>query len=281
MNAYSSRATHDWSYSKVRFKASHNSFERDEQPITSQLRWTKRTPSDRACRGLELDLHQSGRNWAWSIDHIAPYSGAADRQLSEYLVLLRSFSDEFADHDVITVTLDLKDEASDLESFPWGIDAYIGRHLGAEKLYKPAELRGLADDLVSGAMINGWPTLGELRGKFILCLSGNEATKAAYAGSGEGRLCFADLKIDDPMKIPGTGAGTRVFLNFNMTVAIDWARTSRHFARQRGFVTRGYGINDPAMWRKATRAKLNILATDKVCNHEWAGVGMLPFAKLP
>lgn len=280
MPPYSTPESHTWSYSRVRFKASHNSYERDEQPIVTQLKWTRARAYERACRGLELDLHQSGRNWAWSIDHLPPYSGSADRQLSEYLVLLRNFSKQYADHDVITVTLDLKEEASDMETFPWGLDSYVDRHLGADRLFTPAELQGVAPDLVSGAMSNGWPTLGQLCGKFILCLSGDEATKVRYVKGGGGRLCFADQRIDTPKSIPSMTSGSRVFFNFNFSVNVDWIPTIQHFSKQPGFVTRGYNINDAAMWRKAVRSKLNIIATDKVCNHDWALAGGTPFTRI-
>ena len=81
--------THSYTYNRVAFKASHNSYERNEMPITTQLNWSKTNPHQKGCRGLELDIHQSGNLWLWSVSHLLPYRGDADWQFSEYLILLK------------------------------------------------------------------------------------------------------------------------------------------------------------------------------------------------
>ena len=80
--AYISKETWEWSYSAVRQKVSHNSYARDERPITEQLDWAKGKKYDRGCRGLELDLHQSSEHWLWSVRHIGGYENFVDKQLS-------------------------------------------------------------------------------------------------------------------------------------------------------------------------------------------------------
>jgi hypothetical protein len=283
MDPFRSPATYDWCYSNVRFKASHNSYDREEQPVVTQLPWNRESPSERGCRGLELDLQQSPDGRAWSIAHGGGYSAEPQLQLSEYFRLLREFSEANPEHDVVTVTLDLKAVTTDAATFARNLDSYVKRHLGDDRLYRPAELQGLGDDLVMGAMVNGWPTLGKLRGKFILCLSGDKPTKAAYAARGQQSLCFADLDISDADEIPWTGSGSCVFLNIDWNITpLDESgiRMLQHFAGQRGFVTRVYVIDDPGRWWKATVARANILTTNKVCRHWWARVGDSPFTRL-
>jgi len=56
-------------YSEVAFKASHNSYDRDEKPITTQTGWSSKNQYQGGCRGLELDIHQSEQLWLWSVAH--------------------------------------------------------------------------------------------------------------------------------------------------------------------------------------------------------------------
>lgn len=277
--SYVSPKTHAWTYDRVAFKASHNSYDRDERPIITQLSWSAANHYQKGCRGLELDIHPSENLWVWSVNHIGRYKGLVDMQFSGYLTLLRDWSDKNPGHDVITVTVDLKSDPSDLRSFPWQLDAYIKRHLGSAKLFTPGELQGSNADLVSGAMSRGWPTLGDLKGRFILCLSGSEDAKKAYARSGKERLCFADKKVGQGDSRPSTTKGHRVFFNFDLRAWLGWKKTLQWFANQKGFATRGYVINDGVLWKKARSAKVNILATDKVMKYSWATVGPTPFVR--
>ena len=68
-------------YNKVIMKASHNSYNRDEQPVSSQLNWTPiiLTPFtahlayQRSCSALELDIWQKGDgDWQWKVHHTQP-----------------------------------------------------------------------------------------------------------------------------------------------------------------------------------------------------------------
>lgn len=265
-------------YNEVRFKASHNSYGREEQPCSMQM-LKLGTSFEGRCRGLELDLHQAPAQWGWCVDHNI-YRSDADDQLAEYLIQLRDYSDHYANHDVITVTLDLKHEASSLDEFPWRFDAYVSRYLGKNRIFTPGQLQGAASDLVGGAQANKWPTLAKLRGKFILCLSGNETTKAHYASTGSERLCFADRDIGDPTTFRYTPKGSRIFLNCDLRKPLDWQRMTRWMTVKRGLVIRAYVLNDETVWKKAETSGVNILATDKVCRYSWASVGKEAFAPL-
>ena len=91
----SSPSTHSWLYSETSFKASHNSYDRDERPLSFQLGWRAKPHQD-GCRGLELDLHQSHDLWLWSVSHTGPYQGAADKQFGEYLIHLNAWSEQLS-----------------------------------------------------------------------------------------------------------------------------------------------------------------------------------------
>ena len=176
--------------------------------------------------------------------------------------------------------LDLKAKARDVRTFPRLLDATIDEHLGRDLLFTPGELMGDHDDLVRGAMANGWPTLDELRGRFVLCLSGDEPTKRSYARASRNRLCFADKRLRSGDRLPSTTSGDRVFFNFNSTESWDWDRRVRWFAQRQGFVTRMYGVNSEDLWKRVQAAGANMIATDKVRNHRWAKVGGKPFSQV-
>jgi hypothetical protein len=266
-------------FHQVKFKASHNSFERNERPVTEQLLWSRRQPYQAGCRGLELDLRESPNLWSWSVHH-DEYQGRFDAQFTEYLRHLRTWSTFHPRHDVVTVTLDVKARTRDRRQFPRYLDATIEELLGDERLFTPAQLRGSARSLVAGAMATGWPPLEELRGRFILVLSGDEATKSSYARSGRSRLCFADRRLRESDRLPSTTSGDRVFYNLNATEDWSWTDRLRWFAEQPGFITRAYVANSADLWTRLLAADVNILATDKVRNHRWASVVDQPFVDL-
>lgn len=268
-----------WKYNEVIFKAAHNSVDRDERPVTRQLLVDAKRPHQASCRGLELDLRESPHLPLWAIDH-DEYTGSADRQLTAYLDHLRTWSELNPGHDVVTVHLDIKARARDRRSFAQLLDGTIAQHLGRDKLFVPAQLQGQHRSLVAGAMADGWPTLGRLRGRFILCLSGSESTKRSYAARGKNRLCFADqlLGPDDPL--PSTSSGNRVFINYDARKSWDWDKQIRTLAGLRGFIVRAYVVNNDDLWKRTIAAGTNIIATDRIRNHSWARVGRTPFRRL-
>jgi hypothetical protein len=267
----------DYRYDEVSFKASHNSYAREERPVTTQLRWNSKEHHQCGCQGLEIDICQSPDLWLWSVGHFGPYNGSTDKQLSEYLAHLRRWSDRQKRHSVITITLDIKGEVADLRSFPLRLDEYIQRHIGIDKLFTPRELQRGAGSLVEGAIKYGWPTLRDLQSKFVLCLSGHKKAKVAYARSGANRLCFADQKLAAGDPVPSRG--NHVFMNMKVESDDDWRKRASRVARRRGIVSRGYVINNEDLWQVARKSGINILATDKVRRYKWATVGKSPFVR--
>jgi hypothetical protein len=256
-------------YSHVSFKASHNSVDRDEIPITHQLRNPSgRQPFQAGCRGLELDIHDAPNLWEWSVSHLGPYSGAANHQLSGYFRLLREWSNVHGNHEPVLLTIDVKSMTKSRTSFPREFDDLLRRTLGKDRLYTPMELQGTAPDLVRGARDNGWPTVDELQNRFIVCLSGDEAVKKTYSGA-RNRLAFADVRVGGAIRRPSVNKGDRVFLNYKVGQA-NWERDARHFAPYDAFVFRLFGIDDEATWARALDARVNVLSTDRVRKYSWA-----------
>jgi hypothetical protein len=262
-------------YNQVSFKASHNSYDRDET-LVQQLAWDPNQPWQGGCRGLELDINQSEDGNYWSVGHVGGYS-SKERQLSQFLNELRVWSQDGPDHDVVTLYLDLKEVH---EGFADDLDQYVSQYLG-RPIYRPGELMGAQSSVPNGARAYGWPTLNQLRGKFIVVLSGDSDAKAAYSNEDpRERLCFAD-KDRDADESPESN--TRVFFNYHLYESDhdEWGPVFRAQATNPASICRGYVINEGDFWDNALAAGCNIPSTDKVRNHDWAMVSRsAPFTQL-
>lgn len=256
-----------WSYDTVQFKASHNSYAR-QAPLVAQLVYEASHPHWHGCRGLELDLRQSpSDHQVWSVDHdrFDP-----NRPFDLYLKRLVLWSDRHPLHDPILLTLDLKKVYSSQGDFPDAFDDYLETHFATDRLVTPA-------DLDAGGTVS-WPTLGTLRGRFLFCLSGDKKHKANYAGSGPGRLCFADGDVpvpvgSRPFELPSDG---QLFLNVYMGAWKERLDRLAELCALPGFVVRAYYVNTDS-WLGAVTAGVNVLATDELTHPKTFLNGLSPF----
>ncbi len=277
----------DLSYNQVQMKAAHNSYQRKEN-IPNQLAWDTKNPWQGGCRALEYDIVQSKNSWNFSVQHESSYSSQPDKQLSHWLEKLKRWSQEYPQHDVITLFIDLKNAHLQHDDFCQEMDQILKTHLGSERLFKPAELMRDAPDLVQGAQKYGWPCLRQLRGKIIVCFtgSGEDSTgrrKAFYAGyQPKERLAFVDIDCSIGYNLPSLSSGNRVFVNLHISILFDeWKQIGRIFSQEQGFLTRGWLVNDKLLWNSALNdGSLNFIATDKIRRHSWARVGVQPFRQI-
>jgi hypothetical protein len=262
-------------YNQVSFKASHNSYDRDET-LVQQLAWDPAKPWQGGCRGLELDINQSSSGNQWSVGHVGGYS-SKERQLSQFLNELRVWSQSNPGHDVVTLYLDLKNVH---DGFASGLDQYVSQYLG-RPIYRPVDLMGRQSSVPEGARVNGWPALSQLRERFLVVLSGDKAAKAAYAADDpRARLCFAD-KDCGASEVPSST--DRVFFNYHLYSADKkkWTPVFQGQATNPASIIRGYVLNGEDLWNDAVSAGCNVPATDKVRNHDWARVSSsAPFTQL-
>ena len=264
-------------YNEVKFKSSHNSYNRDEH-ILDQIEW--KGSYEYGCRGLEFDLSQSEDGRHFSVGHLPWYNDDAPH-LSQYLNELRVWSMENPLHDCLTIHLDLK---SCQENFIEELDQYISKYLdeGSDTfLLKPGEFTHQSDSLIEGLSKHGWPSLNDLRGKFIFCISGGGKDKEKYANHNfKERLCFADVDININ-EIPKLS--NQVFLNYKLNTwnETTWQNTFQLTKnRYSQAIIRGYVLNNSNIWNDAINSKCNILSTNKICHHEWSLIGDTPFVKI-
>jgi hypothetical protein len=219
-----------------------------------------------------------------------------------YLIQLRDWGLKDPDHDVITLYLDLKKvntqfDVSEMrpptipkfelsDKFPDQLDAYIRKYLkdkDGTRVYIPSLLQGDETTLAAGAA-KGWPKLSDLRGKFIICLTGDSDAKKMYAEAHSSRrLCFVDI-ARSPGKPPRDDMKDepdRVFFNYELEAISDsTCNVFKGAANQANEIIRVHTIKDGNVWDDALCCGCNLLATDKVSGYGWAKVGNDPFVKL-
>ncbi|MCJ8269752.1 MAG: Ca2+-dependent phosphoinositide-specific phospholipase C [Psychrosphaera sp.] len=157
----------------------HNSYIKDETTLYDIL---KNDTTD-----IELDIHPTGviggdnqNDWAVKHTKSDTYSNcrlhnstAITSNLSHCLQTIKKFHDDYPNHHLITLRIELKDDAlkpftSDFNHSAFGLDQLLERELG-DLLYTPADLKGNYSSLRTAAAA-GWPTLGELKGKVMVVL---------------------------------------------------------------------------------------------------------------
>ena len=258
-------------------KASHNTFEIDAPlaTITPEGGW--RFPVyDAGCRAIELDIAQyggpgPGRFMQWSVQHDDRFR-LHNRQLSQFLAELGGWSRANPEHDVVTVLVCLKGVAT-VEDFPDQLDTYVAHFLGADEstaVFRPGDLLEGTDagDLRTAARRKGWPSLDELRGRFVLVMTGEPHMLAAYAASPQRRLGFACVDCDDDRVAPAEYVADRpnqLFLNYHLfgDHRAQWRPNLRRARDDPSMLFRGYLVQDD-WWHEAVDAGVNLLATDAV-----------------
>ena len=280
-------------YNLSQQKGSHNTEQRDET-LPQALAFDPAKPYQGGARNLEFDLVLSNiylgpdDDWPSTLQHGDDYDWKL-ATLYDALMILHNWHLANPGHDVVTVSLDLKNAPGSDVTYTEKIEQTFTATLGAENLYTPGMLQSDAATLLAGARTRGWPTIDELRNKFILVFTGSDsdaevARRRAYLSRDtRQRLAFVDIDQrtagNDPSKPPYTD-GNRVFISIKYGSS-GWCDLAVKAQAAGGFATRAYTLNSESNWNAARRAAVNILATDKVSNYSWAKVGNAPIVPAP
>jgi hypothetical protein len=139
-------------------------------------------------RGLELDVHKL--DWVpgrWDVYHTNMRSNVFCTPFYECLKQLRQFHYALPRHEAVTVVIELKELLEhnfDAKHTPADFDAILENYLG-DLLYRPRDFLARCPSgatMRDCARLRGWPTLQELRGKFIFAVLGN--WRWCYVGHG-------------------------------------------------------------------------------------------------
>ena len=260
-------------YNQVTLKTIHNSYQRDE-PILDQMLYDN-------VRSVEVDIHKgkgadapAGKWWVYHID--APTQDHSScKFLDDCLATLAAFHKAMPDHEVVTLYVDFKDDWI-TGHMPADFDKRLSDALGRENIAAPADFISACPGAANlRAAVTGtckFPSLGSLRGKFIIAGTGGSGCDAnshvsKYGGAKPSdRLAFmsADLDGDCPLaeydKHPDI-----VFLNMKLD-----DRGQAQAVRDKGLIGRIYtgglngGLDSQDDFNSAKTAGAQHLATDKV-----------------
>jgi hypothetical protein len=210
------------SYNKVYGVATHNSYwiNRSDQ-VDYFASGTQEILTDQLLhdhvRALEIDVHSEGAPAGrWKVYHTSDAEDFSCRYLDDCLEMLRNFHYASPSHDVVNVFIELKNTVptSGVYDVPTASLLWTNRNFApghsieqfddifrtklGSSLYTPGDFLGRcpsAKTMVECARATGWPSIDQLRGKFIINILGNYSSAAAdwveYANSNlRGRVAF-------------------------------------------------------------------------------------------
>lgn len=270
-------STLDVAYDRATQRTIHNAYARRE-PLVDQLLW-------HGVRSLELDVHTTRAGArapasSWFVFHedlpLARESSCAT--VEACLAVLAAFHAEVPEHDVVTVFLDVKDTFGPGHT-PRDLDGTVERALGRASIVAPGDVLARCPGATSvrDAVTKKecrFPGLRELRGKFVVVITGGTACQPGSAvsryaeGSPDERLAFVAPNANEACPVAALDArssGHVVFVN----LAFE-ERSQAAEVRRRGLVARVYGtglvggLDNEADWTEAQRAGAQLLATDAV-----------------
>ncbi|MCA9528914.1 MAG: hypothetical protein KC543_02115 [Myxococcales bacterium] len=179
----------DWDYSHA--------------PLATQL-------ESQGVRQLELDLHWDADEGLYRVYHLdmVDMLSRCDRFV-DCLKDVRGWSEAHRLHQPIFIMLEPKGgfDLDVLDARHAELDAEIRSVFSEDELITPDMVRGTHASVREAIQTEGWPTLGQTRGRVLFFYNCSRPVCVAYANHGEGlagRVVFADANADDPW------AGVRV-----------------------------------------------------------------------
>ncbi len=242
----------------MRQLSSHNSYDFDDAKGNLQLQLSS------GVRSFEFDIHHRGAGHSqWSVYHTSgsgDFCSSLDQCLDQLIRWHRA-----NDHDVITLWLQV---AMPTESGwksgghrPVDLDEALHRKLG-DLIYKPSQLWDRCPSAVTlrnAVERCGWPTVQDLRNKFIVVLHGDNKHLTEYLQDVNGqKSCFVAPegidRIDRVDRWPNA-----VFFNLEIAhsrIAYDLFQTHLIF--------RAWKARNSRDWTRAIADRVHHIATDRV-----------------
>jgi hypothetical protein len=189
-------------------KSTHNSYHLEPEGNTLDDWRYSHLPLDRqleeqGVRQVELDLRFSHELGVFEVYHLPVIDEVTTcRRLTECLATIKAWSDQHCGHHPIVVQIELKDPLPDE---PEGYFDALHDELRAvwplERIITPALVQGAHSSLADALRDEGWPALGEIRGKVLFMLDDSSGFQEAYTHGRndlDGRLIFAQGSPGEP-----------------------------------------------------------------------------------
>ncbi len=257
-------------YNEVHQKSIHNAYQRTEGLLDQLLYW--------GARSMEIDLHTEdpfGNDidfGDWAVFHHKADPESSVHRLSQVLEMLAGFHRTVPNHEVITIFLDMVDPLparSDAAHSYKRLDALLEEKLG-DAIFRPEQLiEGVpgAKWARTAVRARGWPTLGELRGKFIFCLTGKADNYAQTKIQARKRTAFVATYLNE---VEAASIDLdRVFYNVNAKEGLGLVDA---IDPEDNFIIRSFYADEAHHWAASVEAGVHHIATDMVneVRDEWA-----------
>ena len=193
------------------FLGTHNSTHiQPEDPLSVEWEYTH-APLDvqfgeQGVRQIELDIHYTAEGGGFEVYHIPNVDAETTcLALSDCLTTIRDWSDDHPGHFPILVMVEPKDDVDSqkLKGRFDLLDEAILEVFPAQHLIRPDDLQGGYATLGEAVRTEGWPTLGDARGKVIFALLDSGEYRDEYSAdqtSLVGRVLFTEADtVDDAL----------------------------------------------------------------------------------
>lgn len=201
----------EWSYplddvlrvNHLQAVGTHNSYHMRTPGVTADPWDYEHAPLDEqlgaeGVRQFELDIWYNADLGDFDVYHIPLVDDTSScTSLGECLAVLRGWSDENPAHHPFLTLLEVKDDFDEATVMPLlaAMDAQVQAAWPDERRLSPDDVQRGYDSVAEGLTAEGWPTLGESRGKALFVLHTGDDFRQAYTDGDrttEGRAVFPD-----------------------------------------------------------------------------------------
>ena len=258
-------------FNRVRQKSSHNSFELPKPDFKAHI-------DQYNIYSQEYDIHirkgafDEHLKKDWYIYHESVFSmeDTNCKKLTELLAQCREVHDRPEGHEVITVFIDTKNNPfyDDDDQRPADLDSLLIYKLGEGAVFRSSDLLGDCHSLHDAvARLDAWPTMGQLRNKFIFVLTGGKLSRSRSnleeymkGTDPRQRVLFVAPELDRREDIMRDEMRDAVFFNLD-TDRMD-ERGREIFERK--FIARAFSVESDDEWSIARQHSIQHIATNNL-----------------
>ena len=157
--------------------------------------------AEQGVRQFELDLHSPAGEGTAVYHTVIIDENTTCRGFTECMAVIKGWSDANPGHHPVFVMLEAKIHEIFPESFDLdyaALEQEISSVWPRERLLTPDDVRGDHPDLRTAVMADGWPTLGESRGRIVFYLHNHWQAYAEPDPALTGRLLFVNANPEHP-----------------------------------------------------------------------------------